>query len=123
MEYKNWERVGISHLLGKMVESITLNDDKTELTIVCKGGYRYLMMHEQDCCESVWLDDLDGELSDWQNVTVLEASESASLADSTEMQWTFYRLACNLHSLCLRWCGSTDSVYSMGVTLFVGFAK
>jgi len=49
-------------LLGKTLTAINVNESKDEMEFVCSDGTTYLMYHSQDCCESVNIDDIDGEL-------------------------------------------------------------
>jgi hypothetical protein len=49
-------RRSIEDLLGKTLTKIE-NNDSDELFFYTTDGQEYMMYHEQDCCESVWLED------------------------------------------------------------------
>lgn len=116
----------ISVLLGKTITEISGGKESDELRFKCADGSAYRMYHESDCCESVTIDDIEGEVSDLLNSPVTLAEESSS----TEAQpwqevgqydesftWTFYRLATAKGFVTLRWYGSSNGYYSESVSL------
>jgi len=52
--------VEFSELVGKTIVKIT--GDEEHLKIVCETGEVYFMYHEQDCCERVEIEDVNGDL-------------------------------------------------------------
>lgn len=73
------------------------------------------MHHYQDCCESVWLEDVvGGTLEDLEYEKVLDAWEMThSSENSYESQtWTFYTIRTMNHTITLRWCGESNGYYS-----------
>jgi len=116
-----------SVLVGKTLVSAETNDDKTELTLKCADGSIYRMYHDQNCCESVWLDDVVG---DWQDVIgepILIAEvvtnrntddpepTSAVYTDDSHT-WTFYTIRTNRGTVTLRWYGTSNGYYSEDVS-------
>ncbi len=81
---------------------------------------QYRMSHDQDCCESVTIEDVCGE---WENiigsplVMVEERTHSAKDDEVDSYTWTFYLLATVKGSVTLRWYGTSNGYYSESVTL------
>lgn len=84
------------------------------------NGERYVLWHEQDCCEVVWLEDIAGDVSDLIGSPILIAEESSNSIDETEdcdgITWTFYKLATARGNVTLRWYGSSNGYYSERVS-------
>ena len=80
------------------------------------GGV-YEMYHDQDCCESVWLDDQCGSWEDILNVPIL----SAHVVEAEQCRgctWTFYTLVTIYGSMTLRWIGESNGYYSERVSFY-----
>lgn len=116
--------IKFSDLVGKIIEQININGRNDEIEIICKTGERYKMYHSQDCCESVVIDDICGNIADILNSPVLTAEERTSdtAPDShtpeyepESQTWTFYELATNRGSVTIRWFGSSNGYYSESV--------
>jgi len=78
----SWRSVegGVSVLLGKTAKQIVNTGDR--LVFVMESGDRYIMDHIQDCCESVWLEEVIGDLDDLVGSPFVEAEEVTSDARS-----------------------------------------
>jgi len=90
----------ITELLNKIVFKIEKSEDRIDF--YCSDGHIYSMYHEQDCCESVYIDDINGDLDDLIGSPILMADESSSSNtkldgtpddDCESCTWTFYRFA------------------------------
>ena len=112
------QMVDISDIIEKTVTSIDVNMDESRIVLNCVG-YKYTMMHNQDCCEQVYIESINGDASDFINQNVLEASESTGHIDTEwddELaEWTFYNIVCNKGYLQIRFNGSSNGYYSVGV--------
>jgi len=92
-----------------------------------KGVYR--MYHDQGCCESVYLEDVAGDMDDLIGTPILSAYESSSsnkygeerdgpgpLGEYDESYtWSFYNISTIRGSVTLRWYGSSNGYYSEAV--------
>lgn len=57
------KKVKLSELNGKTIKEINgLEKDSEEVKIVTECGQEYVFLHDQDCCENVYLNDYEGDL-------------------------------------------------------------
>jgi hypothetical protein len=106
------------------VEKFEDGQDGEELHFVRDDGKKVIMYHCQDCCESVTLEDVDGELSDLIGSPIIEAEEAwRDASDNSEYgdseTWTYYKLGTAKGSVSLRWVGSSNGYYSESVDIRV----
>jgi hypothetical protein len=113
----------ICQLLGKTLLSITGGIQSDELVFHCTDGTSYKMYHEQNCCESVSIDDIVGDLTRLLHYPITVAEErSGDLAPCKDdwnesYTWTFYELATIKGSVTIRWYGSSNGYYSESVSV------
>lgn len=108
--------VPIEELLGKTLTEVDVTH--TEALFVCNDGSIYRMCHYQDCCESVWLEDIDGDFSLLLGKPILRAEKVTNSDDpqgDESWTWTFYKLANNRESVTMRWYGESNGYYSEDV--------
>jgi len=107
--------MNIDALRGKTItECYKTSDD--EIIFVCDDGSKYKQYHCQDCCESVAVEDISGELSDLLGTPVLDAFEKSSSAGGMRSgTWTFYTIVTMKHAVTIRWFGSSNGYYSESV--------
>lgn len=110
----------IDFLLGKTIVHIEQIENK-EIIFTTSEERRYRMYHDQDCCECVRIDDIDGDLNDLRNAPLLVAEERSNKTkdedwgDSTT--WTFYTFATIKGYVTIRWYGSSNGYYSESVDI------
>ena len=109
--------VGI--LLGKTLTRVE-NIDDYEIIFTTDNGEVYKLYHEDDCCESVMVDDICGDLPDLVGSPLVEAEESIGDFKYTDryfdsVTWTFYRFRTAKGSVVIRWCGESNGYYSESV--------
>lgn len=116
--------VDFSRLLGKTlvsIERVTPDKDQDELIFTTNEGEIYKLFHNQDCCESVAIEDIEGDLNDLIGSPILQAEEiiSGDLNGLTytpdSFAWTFYKLATIKGYVTIRWLGESNGCYSENV--------
>lgn len=114
-----------SDLLGKTLIKVEKIGNQ-ELVFHTTEGERYKLYHDQDCCESVIIDDVVGDLEDLVGNPILKAEEVSNYRPITEEDvrreeesesctWTFYKLATKKGYVDIRWFGESNGYYSEGV--------
>jgi len=131
----DYEQVGIGVLKGKVFTSVEGKQGGSE--IVFKVSPRtstepdeeYIMGHRQDCCESVWIEEIIGDLDDLVGSEILEAEEVSNKDDPPPERyqpdpedewdsgpesytWTFYKLGTMKGHVTIRWYGTSNGYYS-----------
>lgn len=122
--YKN--QCEITQLMWKTLVAVVVSDEMDQITFVTQGGQQFVMYHDQDCCETVSIESISGDLSDLIGTPILLAEESTSgelpeghpapdgFRDDSET-WTFYKLATSRGYVDIRWYGSSNGYYSESV--------
>ncbi|WP_276914080.1 DUF7448 domain-containing protein [Aneurinibacillus aneurinilyticus] len=109
--------VDVSVLVGKTLSEIK-NEDNEELRFYTSDGEVYLMYHYQDCCESVYVEDIIGDLDDLIGSPILMAEEVCEGGEEDAWgtsTWTFYKFATEKGYVTIRWYGSSNGYYSESV--------
>lgn len=106
----------VSELVGKTLTEIK-NEDNIEIIFTCDNGEKYKMFHSQDCCESVSVDDIVGDLNDLLNTPIIKAEEVSNSEDPKDNRdhswtWTFYHLSTIKGHVTIKWYGESNGYYS-----------
>ena len=115
----------IKALIGGIFKSVE-NRDNQELVFI--GDETFKFYHIQNCCETVNIEDIEGDLSDLENYPILVAEEvtkeSNKESDSADgyshdrcshETWTFYKFRTIKGSVTVRWYGESNGYYSEDV--------
>lgn len=113
--------VKFEDLVGQTLSKVE-NNFNEELIFTLGNGEKYALWHSQDCCESVSIEDIVGNLDDLIGTPILMAEEATSediqlgqkYTDSCFV-WTFYKLATIKGYVTIRWFGSSNGYYSVSV--------
>jgi len=115
----------ITELIGKTLINIDVDMEKDEIIFTCDNGDMYKMYHQQDCCESVVIDDINGDINDLIGSPILIAEELTFLDENPDnvekpeyqdsFTCTFYKLATIKGFVDIRWYGDSNGYYSESV--------
>ncbi len=122
----------MEEFLGKTFLKVNVVDEDS-IKFVREDGHIYVMKHEQDCYESVYIEDINGDLNDLVGSPILIAEESCSTNDDEILEegsessedyrdesftWTFYRFATVKGFVDIRWYGCSNGYYSESVNIY-----
>ena len=122
MGYMDWESSArIEDMRGKVFTSVT--QDGSEMVFE-NATERFVFFHSQDCCESVDINDICGDLQDLVGEPLLIAEEVSGETpvdfnelDHESVTWTFYKFATRKGYVDVRWLGESNGYYSESVSL------
>lgn len=113
--------MNINDMVGKVFTSVT--QDGTEM-VFANETERFRFFHYQDCCETVSIDDIVGDLSDLEGEPLLVAEEVSgespvefNAIDHECVEWTFYKFATRKGYVDVRWLGESNGYYSTSVSM------
>lgn len=115
------------------LKGLTLTDVKQvgddQLVFTANDGRVFLMDHSQDCCETVSIESITGDLNDLIGSPILLAEEVVSNEHPEGVSeqefnpygsftWTFYKLATFKGYVDIRWYGESNGYYSESVDFY-----
>lgn len=114
------DKCNISELTGKTIVSINgLEEGSGEAIFICSDGTKFVMYHSQECCETVSIDDVCGDVEDLLGTPILKAEEVCSDASDVEREdadcsatWTFYHIHTIKGTVTIKWYGTSNGYYS-----------
>lgn len=92
--------------------------DNNELRFYLTDSHYVRMHHNQDCCESVSIEDVVGDLDDLVGTPLLLAEEVDNYDEEPSEEyyesytWTYYRFRTIKGSVDIRWYGTSNGFYS-----------
>jgi len=109
-------RTEFEELLGQTILDIRAIQGDNEIRIKTEEN-EYIMYHEQDCCESVFVEDVIGDINDLIGNPITMAEEVSQNDDEADESgtWTFYKLATIKGYVTIRWYGESNGYYSEDV--------
>ena len=115
---------GMELMKGKTFVKVEGSVGSGEMLFVTAEGERFLFAHMQDCCETVDINDVVGDLQDLIGEPLLIAEEVSGEvpADAEHYEsftYTFYKFATRKGYVDVRWLGESNGYYSESVNLFV----
>lgn len=116
MKFKTFEQ-----LVGSTLTQVVNTGDEIQFTL--ENGERYKLYHDQDCCESVYVEDVIGDLDNLIGSPLLMAEEVSNFEEPPmdggytpeSYTWTFYKLATIKGYVTIRWFGQSNGYYSESV--------
>lgn len=130
------DELSFNTLVGKTLVSVRNVDDQ-EVVFLTDANETFKLLHYQDCCESVVVESITGDLADLVGTPILMAEEASSADDPADVSarkaaekaanpeqyhdwtdsqtWTFYKLRTIKGSVDIRWHGESNGYYSEAV--------
>ncbi len=119
MEFKN--------LLGMTITQIIGGEGEDEIRFITTDSRVFKQYHLQDCCETVQVDEIHGDLDDLIGSPITLAEESTydnelspdgKTGCDNDYCWTFYKLATVKGYVTIKWLGESNGYYSTDVSFF-----
>lgn len=120
----------LKKLEGRKIVSVEGKAGDEEVVLCTDDDVRFRIYHEQDCCETVRLHDVDGDLQDLVGHVVSRAEMVSSESEMNDENWreapsryaeswtwTFVKIQNMGASLTMRWFGESNGYYSEGVNI------
>ena len=109
------KEVPFEELMGKTLKEINgATHESEEVEFITVDDEKYIMYHEQDCCVSVYLEDVIGsvECLIGTPITMAELVTEEGKMRWDTYTWSFYKLATVKGYVTLRWYGESNGFYS-----------
>jgi hypothetical protein len=108
--------VNVEEMLGQTFSRVVSDGDTVTFE---NDEVRYVLYHQEDCCESVYVEDIIGDIEDLVNWPLLISREDTN-ADGPELNeesytWTFYNFATFKGYVTIRFLGESNGYYSEDV--------
>ena len=106
----------IKDMVGKKITGIYYDEENFQIrTDDCV----YAFYHEQSCCESVWLTQVDGISAKiiGSRIVIAEVVTDEKDTEYGHITWTFYKIGTNKGMIDFRWQGESNGYYSETVDL------
>jgi hypothetical protein len=110
-------------MVGRIVTKFKVDGEELILYFTYTNYVRFY--HSQDCCESVTIDDICGDLNDLVGSPLLVAEQVSVDAEDNKgtedygdsYSWTFYRFATSKGDVTVKWYGTSNGYYSESVNI------
>ena len=116
-----YKYVNFSALLGKTLTKVEVFGSE-EIIFETTEGETFRMFHSQDCCESVTIEDICGDIQALLGSSIVLAEMVSNSDDppntkfpDSSYTWTFYRIANKKVFVTIRWYGESNGWYSESV--------
>ena len=112
-----YNHVDVEEMLGQTFSRVVSDGDTVTFE---NDEVRYVLYHDTDCCESVYVEDIIGDIEDLVKWPLLISREDTN-ADGPELNeesytWTFYNFATYKGYVTIRFLGTSNGYYSEDVS-------
>lgn len=121
----SWIDAPFSALVGRTLSKVKGGEGDEEIVFTEKYGTEWHMVHDQDCCEDVRVEEISGNLDDLIDSPILQAEVATSTdfyngkpENPESFTWTFYKLATRKGYVTIRWLGESNGYYGEDVSFY-----
>jgi hypothetical protein len=114
--------VEFSDLVGEVLDAVDIDREENQILLTTRSGRKFLVYHEQDCCETVAISGQDGSFDKLIGKPLIEArdfavdtGESESDYDSQTTTTLVFRV--DDQTVISRWIGDSNGYYSESVDI------
>ncbi len=113
--------VEFSDLVGEVLDAVDIDREENQILLTTRSGRRFLVYHEQDCCETVAISGQDGNFGKLIGKPIVEARDfavdtSEEAIDSSQTTTTLvFRV--DDQTVISRWIGDSNGYYSESVDI------
>jgi len=125
MRYFDAKRKSFGYFEGKVIDTISgMEEGSEDVRFHFDNGESLQMMHFQDCCEHVRLEEIVGDTADLIGEEIVSAKEESNDDPNDYEGWgsatyTFYHFRTRKGDVTLRWLGESNGYYSERVDIVV----
>lgn len=114
----------IADMIGLVPVRIVHDEDDESICFFFGDGTSVEFYHEQDCCEQVYIADVNGNWNDLIGTPLLVVEHRSEDMSKDEewgelIEWNFYCFRSIKGSVDVRWEGSSNGYYGVGVSMKV----
>ncbi len=109
-----------------LVKVAGLKQGSSDVLFYTEDSQKYLLYHDQDCCETVLVEDVIGDPNDLMQTPILRFSVRSNKDENPpgytpegsqeSFTWTFYRIVTIKGTVVIRWYGVSNGCYSEEVS-------
>jgi hypothetical protein len=114
--------VEFSDLVGEVLDAVDIDREENQILLTTRSGRKFLVYHEQDCCETVAIHWQDGSFDKLIGKPIVEAREFAvdtgeSESDYDSQTTTTLVFRVDDQTVISRWIGDSNGYYSESVDI------
>ena len=114
--------VEFSDLVGEVLDAVDIDREENQILLTTRSGRKFLVYHEQDCCETVAISDQDGNFDNLIGKPLIEARDFAVDTGETESDYdsqttTTLVFRVDDQTVISRWIGDSNGYYSESVDI------
>lgn len=112
--------MGIESIVGHVITEIVGGESSDRITFELDNGEKYIMEHQQNCCESVSIHDIYGDLRGLVGQKVEETDEAVEdlTEDCESGTMTRFIIRTNEQTVQITWHGYSNGYYGEGVSFY-----
>ena len=113
--------VEFSDLVGEVLDAVDIDREENQILLTTRSGRKFLVYHEQDCCESVRMVGQNGSFDELIGKPIVEARDFAvdTSEEATDSSQTTTTLVFRVddQTVISRWIGDSNGYYSESVDI------